>query len=129
MSAFLGPTFLAPPGSTGNLTSASVGLSSVPGYVAVMYVAEVAGTTATWKVQGSIDPGQTTDANSIWFDVPYVLPSTDTLSQAAIVRTALGGDLIWLAGSHIRYFRKIRLVVSANTGQTYRAELHQQYRN
>jgi hypothetical protein len=129
VSGFLGPTYLAVPGSTGNVTGTSIGLSGVSTYIAVLYVAEVAGTTATWKVQGSLDPGQTSDATSSWFDVPYVLPSTDTLSQAAIVRTSLGADLIWLAQSHVRYFRKIRLVVSANTGQTYRAELHQQYRN
>jgi hypothetical protein len=119
---------LAPPGTTGNNTHASVGASDRPAYLAVVYVAEVAGTTATWKVQGSMDHGTISDANSNWVDMPYVLPSTDTLSQAAIVRTSLGADVIWLAGSHIRYFRKVRLVVSANTGQTYRAELHQQYR-
>jgi hypothetical protein len=121
--------FLAPPGSTGNVTGASVGISTNPAYLAVLYVAEVAGTTATWKVQGAMEHGTVSDATSNWFDMPYVLPSTDTLSQAAIVRTTLGADLVWLSQSHIRYFRKLRLVVSANTGQTYRAELHQQYRN
>jgi hypothetical protein len=120
--------FLAPPGSTGNVTTASIGVTDRPAYLAVLYVAEVAGTTATWKVQGAMEHGTIADASSNWFDLPYILPTTDTLSQAAIARTTLGADLIWLAQSHIRYFRKVRLVVSANTGQTYRAELHQQYR-
>jgi hypothetical protein len=93
--------------------------------LAVQYVAEVAGTTATWKVQGSIDPDSTSDANANWFDLPYVLPSSDALSQAAIVRTTLGADVIWLSNAIVRFVRRVRVVVSANTGQTYRTELHQ----
>lgn len=129
MSGFIGPVYLANPGTTGNNTHASLRTTPNANKLAVVYVAEVAGTTATWKAQGSLDSDQTTDANSNWFDLPYVLPSTDTLSQAAIVRTTLGADVIWLALAQVRFVRKIRLVVSANTGQTYRAELHQQYQN
>jgi hypothetical protein len=126
MSGLTGPIYLAPPGTTGNNTHASITANAAAGRLAVMYIAEVAGTTATWKVQGALDLPQVTDANANWFDMPYILPSTDTLSQAAIVRTSLGADLIWLALSQIRFFRRIRLVVSANTGQTYRGELYQQ---
>lgn len=127
MSGFAGPFFLANPGTTGNNTHVSV--RTVPGAskLAVMYVAEVAGTTATWKVQGALDNDPVTDANAGWFDLPYVLPSTDTLSQAAIVRTALGADVIWMAAPHVRFVRRIRAVVTANTGQTYRVEMTQHY--
>jgi hypothetical protein len=65
---------LAPPGTTGNNTHASVGVAATADKFAVVHVAEVAGTTATWKVQGSLDIGQVSDANSNWFDMPYVLP-------------------------------------------------------
>jgi hypothetical protein len=128
MSGFVGPVALAPAGTTGNNTHASVGLHPGSTKIGVQYVAEVAGTTATWKVQVSIDRLDVTDANSNWIDMPYVLSSgtaSDTLSQAAIVRTALGADIIHLANPAARHFKKIRLVVSANTGQTYRGELHQ----
>jgi len=127
MSGFIGPIFLAPPGSTGNLTGAGVKVSGSASKLAVAYVAEVAGTTATWKVQGAMDNDPVLDANANWFDLPYVLPSTDTLSQAAIVRTALGADVIWLALATTRFVRRVRLIVTANTGQTYRAEMTQQY--
>lgn len=127
MSGFIGPTVLAPTGSTGNLTSAGIKTNPGASKLCVMYVAEVAGTTATWKVQGAVDLDGIADASANWFDLPYVLPSTDTLSQAAIVRTSLGADVIWLALATTRFVRRVRLVVTANTGQTYRAELSQQY--
>ncbi len=127
MSGFIGPIYLANPGSTGNVTGTGVRTTPGASKLAVVYVAEVAGTTATWKVQGSLDNDQTSDANANWFDLPYILPSTDTLSQAAIVRTSLGADVIWLALATTRFLRRIRVVVTANTGQTFRTELHQQY--
>lgn len=129
MSGFIGPMFLAPTGSTGNLTSSGVKLAPGASKLCVMYVAEVAGTTATWKVQGSVDNDPLADGSANWFDLPYVLPSSDTLSQAAIVRTTLGADVIWLALATTRFVRRVRLVVTANTGQTYRAEMTQQYNN
>lgn len=127
MSGFIGPIFLAPPGQTGNLTSAGVKTAPGASKICVAYIAEVAGTTATWKVQGAVDNDPVSDANANWFDVPYILPSTDTLSQAAIVRTTLGADVIWLDRPADRFFRRIRVVVTANTGQTYRVEMTQQY--
>jgi hypothetical protein len=127
MSGFVGPIFLANPGTTGNNTHASVRTTPGASKLAVAYVAEVAGTTATWKVQASMDNDPVSDANANWFDMPYILPSTDTLSQAAIVRTTLGSDVIWLALATTRFVRRVRLVVTSNTGQTYRAEMTQQY--
>lgn len=128
MSAFTGPVFLAPTGTTGNNTHGSVRLPSVAHLLAIAFIAEAVGTTVTWKTQGTIDPDATADGSAAWFDLPYVLPSTDTLAQVGIVRTTVGEDLIWLAQSHIRFFRRVRLVTSANTGVTYRAELYYQLR-
>lgn len=128
MSGFIGPSYLAAPGSTGNNTHNGVKTAPLADDLAVLFVAEAVGTTVTWKAQGAVEHDQISDANANWFDLPYILPSTDTLSQAAIVRTTTGGDIIWLAQAHIRFFRRIRLVTTANTGITYRAELYQQYR-
>jgi hypothetical protein len=127
MSGFIGPIYLANSGTTGNNTHASVRTAPGASKIAIAFIAEVAGTTATYKAQASLDGDQVSDANAAWFDLPYVLPSTDTLSQAAIVRTSLGADVIWLALPTARFVRKIRAVVSANTGQTYRIEMTQQY--
>jgi hypothetical protein len=130
MSGFFGPSFLAVSGTTGNIAGTAaanqVRTNPTASKIAVVYVAEVAGTTATWKVQGSMDLPEVSDTNSNWFDMPYVLPTTDTLAVAAITRTTLGADVIWLAQPQVRFVRKLRLVVTANTGQTFRCEVHQQ---
>jgi hypothetical protein len=94
--------------------------------LAVVFVAEVVGTTVTWKTQGAIDHDQVSDANANWVDLPYITPASDTLSQSTIVRTTLGADVIWLARPEVRFFRRLRLVTTSNTGITYRAELVEQ---
>lgn len=127
MSGFIGPIYLANPGSTGNVTGTSVRTAPGASKIAFAFIAEVAGTTATYKVQGSIDGDQTTDANANWFDLPYITAASDTTAVAGIVRTSLGADVIWLALATTRFVRRIRTVVSANTGQTFRVEMHQQY--
>lgn len=122
---------VAPAGSTGNNVHAGVGLPGIAHLLAIAFICEVAGATptVTWKVQGAVDPLTVLDANAAWVDLPYVTPATDTLAQATIARTAVGEDLIWLAQSAIRLFRRIRLVTTANTNVTYRCEAHAQYRH
>jgi hypothetical protein len=95
--------------------------------LAVWFVVEAVGTTPTitWKAQFSPDMNDVSDANSAWFDLPYVSATSDALSQTAITQTAVGAVPIWLDNPQVRFVRKVRLLVSANTNVTFRCELHQ----
>lgn len=126
MASITGPVLLAATGSTGNNTHTGVNVapSTVP-TTAFEFIVEVAGATPsiTWKVQGTIDPVSVTDANANWVDIPYLPANTDVSAVAALTATAVGGTLIFLdTASGQRFFRRLRLVTSANTNVTYRCE-------
>jgi hypothetical protein len=112
---------LAPAGSTGNVTlPAGSGLQAKPlGAVALQFVVEAVGATptVTFKYQGSVDGVN-------WFDVPYLTPASDTLSQATTVVTAVGATLLWVDRALERSFKFFRVVTTANTNVTFRAELY-----
>jgi hypothetical protein len=116
---------LASKGSTGNNTHPSVWLGSSQEAVAFQFVVEAVGgtPTVTWKVQGSPDGQDLNDANSNWYDVGYITDASDTISQAARVRTAVGADIAFMSNPVARRFQKYRLVTSANTNVTYRGEV------
>lgn len=115
---------LAPPGSTGNNTHALTGAGSIADRIAVQFVVEAIGATptVTWKVQGSLD-------GINWYDVEYVSDSSDTGAAATRTATTVSSQVEWLdlAGSS-RFYDDIRLITSANTNVTYRAELYVQTR-
>lgn len=122
---------IAPSGSTGNNTHASVELD--PGVefaqLILQFIVEIIGATptVTYKWQVSADDPDVTDANSVWIDLPYVIQgdSAETAATATRARTTVGSDTVYpVIGTKTRQiFRKIRLVTSANTNVTYRAEL------
>jgi hypothetical protein len=123
----------APSGSTGNNTHQSIGISQVSSRIAATLIVEAVGATPTitWKVQVSMDDTSVTDANSTWFDLLYVTPTTnDTAVTTARVVTAVGLDVVFPDTFYdARFWRKVRLVTSSNTNVTYRGELVSQYRN
>ena len=126
-------SLLAPAGSTGNNTHTSIGISPVSARLAATLIVEAVGATPTltWKVQVSIDDTSVTDANSTWFDLIYFTPTTnDTAAVATRVVTAVGLDVVFPdTANDARFWRKARLVTTANTNVTYRGELISQYRN
>lgn len=73
------------------------------------------GPTVTWIVQGSMD-------NVNFYPVNYVTDATDTAAVAALTSTAVGKKIIFLSNPVARRYKFYRLVTSANTNITYRAD-------
>lgn len=107
---------LAASGSTGNGTGTNC---FVEGYdaLAFQFVVEAAGATptVTFKFQGSLDGVN-------WYDVAYVTDANDTTSTATKTVTATGASILFLDNPVARKYKFARVVVSANTNITYRAE-------
>lgn len=116
---------LAPAGSTGNNTHASLNVGGTYETFAVEFVVEAAGATptVTWKVQGSPDDPSVADGSSNWYDLGYITDASDTISQAGIVQTAVGAKIIFPSNPLARRYSKFRLVTSSNTNVTYHADL------
>lgn len=116
---------LAPAGSTGNNTHASV---HIEGYdaLAFEFVVEAAGATptVTWKIQASPDDVSVSDANAHWYDLGYVTDASDTISQATRTATAVGAQIEFLSNPVARKYRRFRAVSTANTNVTYRVEAY-----
>lgn len=117
---------LAPVGSTGSNTHASVYLGSAHEAVVFQFVVEATGATptVTWKVQGSVDDPSIADASANWFDVGYITDASDTISQSTQTQTAVGAKVAFLSNPVARRYRRFRLVTSANTNVTYRGEMY-----
>jgi hypothetical protein len=109
---------LAAAGSTGNNTHAGVFIGGTYDALAVaMEVTAVGATpTVTWKAQGSLD-------GTNWFDLGYITDASDTVSVATRVMTAVGEQVSFLSNPVARKYNYIRLVTSANTNVTYKADL------
>jgi len=107
---------LAPSGSTGNVTGPT---TFVQGYdaLAFQFVVENAGATPTitFKFQGSLDGVN-------WYDIAYVTDANDTTSTATKTMTAVGASVVFLDNPVARKYKFARVVPSANTNITYRAE-------
>lgn len=121
MSAFT-KQFLAPAATTGNNTSAAfyTGNARETGVVALQFVVEVAGATPTitFKYQGSLDGVN-------WTDLSYIPANTNVAATATQTVTTTGLTLNFLDQTNAnRHFPQIRLVTSANTNVTYRAEMY-----
>ena len=118
--------YAALPGSTGNNTHQSVGLTGDAESVCVDFRATAVGTTVTFVVQGSFDEPQTADGSST-FVTAFVYPvGSDTGTAAPAAVTTVSSNPVWLSGSLFRFYKKIRIVTSANTGVTYEAKVHEQ---
>lgn len=120
-----GPIAVAPTGSTGNNTHASVQIQAEAESESFEFVVEAVGATptVTWKLQGSVDQPDVSDANSAWFDILYVTDATDTPAVATIASTTVGKKVVFADElNDIREYRKVRLVTTANTNVTYRCD-------
>ncbi len=134
MSGFLGPMEMAPTGSTGNNTHAGVGCSPGATREAAVLVIEAVGATPTIsiKLQATLDPPNISDASAKWFDVAFMLPASGAIAapveqSVVMVQTAIGAFPMYLSQRHTRFARRLRVVTSANTNVTYRAEYHAQH--
>ena len=117
MPAFGAVRYLAPAGSTGNLTSAGFALDPDADSADVEFIVEAAGATptVTWKAQLSVDGVN-------WFDAFYVTEASDAAVATAIVQTAVGSKVAFIELGQ-RDWQLVRVVVSANTNITFRCEL------
>lgn len=112
---------LAPAGSTGNATlPAGSGLSTKPlGTVALQFVVEAIGATptVTFKFQGSLDGVN-------WNDVLYLPAGSDTATAATQVATTVSAVAVFVDRVTERQYKFYRVVTTANTNVTFRAELY-----
>ena len=129
MTGFL-RIFAAPAGTTGNNTHSGVKLSPAAYKICMAFVIEAVGATptVTAKIQGSMDADEVADGSANWSDIPFITDTNDTVA-ASLTKTGTGTYLMFVSQANTRFFRRIRVVSSANTNVTYRAELHQQFGN
>lgn len=113
-------------GTAGNNTHASQQLDGNADKVALLFATENAGTTITYKWQGTLADPSIPDGSAEWVDLPLLPSGSETVTAAPAAVTTQSVNLNYLAQSAVRFFRRVRLVTSANTGFTYHAEVHQQ---
>lgn len=119
--------YAALPGQTGNNTHQSVGISQDADSIAVDFRATAIGATptVTFVVQGSFDDVTVPDASST-FVTAFVYPvGSDTGTAAPAAVTTVSSNPVWLSGPVKRFYKKIRVVTSANTNVTYEAKVHE----
>lgn len=115
---------LAPAGSTGNNTHAGYSVNGVYDAVAFQFIVTAVGATptVTYKYQGSAN--STTGSDGDWFDVGYITDASDTISQATRSATTQSTQIAFLSNPVARRYKWFRVVTSANTNVTYRAEIY-----
>lgn len=131
MSGFVGPILLAAAGSTGNNTHTGLQLTPTAKHVAFVFIVEAVGggPTVTYKFQGTLDIPLVADGSANWTDIALLPAGSETVTAAPAAATGVGATIFYLAQAHSRFFRRVRLVTSANTNVTYRAELYQIHAN
>lgn len=114
---------LAPLGTTANTTHPSVGVAENAYAVAMSFnlTAIGAAPTVTYKLQGSLDSGDVSDALSAWFDL-MMLPGASDVAVATDTKTTVASFAYFLATARLAV-RKVRLVTSAINNVTYNADL------
>jgi hypothetical protein len=139
LSPFHGPVFLAPPGSSGNVTGSSVRVHPGAQKLAFLLAIEAAGATPalSWRVQGSMDGDQASDAAANWVDLALITAASDSVAAIPIVvnpAPAGTSSVAWLSGGGAtsanrapsRFVRRVRVITSATVNMTgYRVELTQ----
>jgi hypothetical protein len=127
MGRILGPTPLAPVGSTSNNSHAATSVDPSSDTIAVEFVVEAVGgtPTVTYKLQGIMKSDPTGATATDWFDLIMIPSDSDT---AAITRavTAVGRYASYISQAQSRFAKHVRLVTSLNTNVTYSANLLQQ---
>jgi hypothetical protein len=117
LTVSISPIPLAPTGSTGNNTHITTNMPDMyEGLALEMIVTAVGATpTITYKYQGSLD-------GTNWYDMAYITDASDTVSVATRVMTAVARQVSFMSNPLARNYVFVRLVTSANTNVTYRAE-------
>ena len=125
----LSTSYLALPGQTGNNTHQSVGLTNGAQAVCVEFRVTAIGATptVTYIIQGSMDEPTVADASSNWNTVLVYPVGSDTGTAAPSAVTTVSSALHFFGVT--RFFKKVRIVTSANTNVTYEAKLHEQLPN
>lgn len=115
---------IIPVGTTGNGTFGERLENADILRAALQFLVEVIGATptVTFDWQGSLD-GQN------WVSIRYTTDLVDTVAQGARAVTVLGPNLEWMYDQAGRFFRRFRVVVTANTNVTYSAVLVLQTRS
>lgn len=122
MSQIFGPVALAANGSTGNNTHTGVAIGPNADAVEFEFVVEAAGATptVTFVVQGTDDDPSVADGSANWVAIEYFPAGSDTASNANQTVTAVGATWFSLdTESTARFYRRFRLVTTANTNITY----------
>lgn len=117
---------LAPANTTGNNTHKSVSISDRSDQCAVHFHVDAVGATptVTFKVQAAMESGDVDDASSHWFDIAMQPSDTAGASEVTnVTKTAIGVYTYYLQMAQ-RFFKKLRLVTSANTNVTYHAHVY-----
>lgn len=110
---------LAAVGSTGNVTGPTTRLGSNETVGFQFVVEAIGGTpTVTFKFQGSVDGVN-------FYDLAYVTDASDTLSVATRTVTTVGPNVAFLSNPVARRYNFYRVVTTANTNITFRAEAYQ----
>ena len=118
------PLELAPVGSTGNHSHTAVGVGPVPNRLTLEFAVEAIGATptVTYALQGTM---QDSPASTDWEGIMLIPASSETAAATRVV-TAVGRTYSHVSQAHSRYFKKYRLVTTANTNVTYSAKLYPQ---
>jgi hypothetical protein len=123
MAQIVGPTTLAAAGSTGNNSHAAVPVGDATDKLTFRFVVEAVGATptVTYKVQSAVVRDEAAPATTDWEDLAVVTPTADALITTKVV-TAVGSYVTFPLPHRVNVTH-VRLVTSANTNVTYRAEL------
>lgn len=114
---------VAPAGSTGNNNHTAVSASPSAKAVALEFNVEAVGATptVTYALQGSL---QDTPGANDWESIALIPAGSDTAASTRVV-TAAGRTINHVSQAPSRFFKKFRLVTTANTNVTYSANLIQ----